>query len=878
MSAVPNKLSVFARLRRPQSETELLRVLEPAFLLGLACYVLLLLVDPALRIRPAHLAATLVVAFFAGMALRGVLSPQVPSPEFALVRGLLIYLCSLPFATSANGSEFRMIWLMATVGLYPLVMERWQAALFLALVALLDPMLSHWRDWPQARSLYEQLACIFLLGGLSHLLGQSLRRARRTLRTVQRGESRMQSIASNTHSVIQILDKRYRLKYINATIDRLLGYRPRDFHALWGLPLVHHDDRRAVMRELQRLRTTPKQRSHLVVRMRHKNGNWRWCEARSVNLLHDPAVKGIVITMNDITDRVQTEKRLFEERNLLRTVIEAVPEYIYTKDPQGRYLLSNQAHLKLLRLRLEAELIGHRPSDIFPARLAEQLERDDRRVLDTGEPIHGTQRMRDKRGAAHERWLEVSKIPLRDSEEKLVGMVGVTRDITHRRRFQLLLEYQARHDALTGLPNRRYVIEQIAAAMDAARREGARFALIFCDLDFFKSINDTHGHDVGDQFLRNVAQRIRQRMGRDEVLGRLGGDEFVVLCRQMAGDSHAYRVAAQVLDAVRQPLKYEDMPLKVEASIGVAFNRPDYTQPSQLMRDADAAMYQAKERGRNRIAVFDDTLRKRALHRACLVHSLRSALEREELTLVYQPKVSLRDGALTGVEVLMRWASHEHGQVSPGLFIPLAEESALIHSIGLWGLREAAAQLRAWQEQYPRARGLSMAVNVSIRQMLTESFPGHLEAVIRQTGIAPEQLELELTESAAMVNPHRSVEVLARLKHVGVRIALDDFGTGYSTLASMRRLPLDVVKIDRAFVSGFGRNVGDTEIVRMVLALAETLGIESVAEGIENGGVLRELARLGCNTGQGFHFSKPLTGKEFGALLANGHAFSVAGN
>lgn len=890
MEAGTHSMKVLARLRRPQSEGELLRVLEPVLLLGLALYLAWRLFDPALAIRTPHLAAVLVIALFAGMAVKSVVLVHPPSPEFALVRGFVVYLCSLPFTMQATGIEHKTLWLVSTVAVYPIVMERWQTLLFILLVAAVDPLVSHWQRLPLPADFAEHVASIAVLGLLSNLLGLSLRRAQRSLRAVRRGESRLQSIASNTLSVIQILDRRYRLKYVNPTVDRLLGYRADEFHSMWGISLVHHDDRRAVVKELRRLRTTPKQRSLLIVRMRHKNGNWRWCEARSVNLLHDPSVKGIVVTMNDITDRVQTEKRLFEERNLLRTVIEAVPEYIYTKDREGRYLLSNAAHLKLLRVRNEVELIGRRPAEIFPRKLAEQLEREDRIVLATGEPIHGTQRMRDKRGPEHERWLDVSKIPLRDAEKHVVGMVGVTRDVTHRKRFQTLLEYQARHDALTGLPNRRHIIELIASAMEEERRHGAvtnltmagpgssHFALIFCDLDFFKSVNDTHGHDVGDKFLRIIAQRIRARMGPTETLGRLGGDEFVVLCRELTGEAQAYRVAAQVLDAVRQPLKYDDTPLKVEASIGVAFNRPDYTQPSQLMRDADTAMYQAKERGRNRIAVFDDTLRKRALHRARLVQSLRTALERNELKLLYQPKVSLKDGELIGVEVLMRWQSQEHGEVSPGLFIPLAEESALIHSIGLWSVREALAQMRAWQEKYPQARKLSMAINVSMRQMLTESFPAHLESLIRQAGIAPQQLELELTESAAMVNPHRSVEMLERLKHLGVRIALDDFGTGYSTLASMRRLPLDVVKIDRAFVAGLGQNVGDTEIVRMVLALTETLGIQCVAEGIETQPVLQELTRLGCDIGQGFVFSRPVTGSEIGDLLAIGHPFTTAAN
>jgi EAL domain-containing protein (putative c-di-GMP-specific phosphodiesterase class I) len=289
--------------------------------------------------------------------------------------------------------------------------------------------------------------------------------------------------------------------------------------------------------------------------------------------------------------------------------------------------------------------------------------------------------------------------------------------------------------------------------------------------------------------------------------------------------------------------------------------------PLDLVRDADAAMYQAKERGRNRVAIFDASLQHRTTRRAQMDVALRFALEREELSLVYQPKVSMRNGALKGFELLLRWHSPQHGEVPPEEFIPIAEASGLMVPIGMWALEQACRQLRAWQQRHQTARGLTIAVNVSMRQLLQASFRHEVEAILERTGVAPHCMELELTETSAMANPQQSIETLSMLKELGLRLALDDFGTGYSSLAYLQKLPIDVIKIDKTFVPGLGSNRGDSAIVRLILALAHTLNLETVAEGVESITQIDELRKLGCDLGQGFIFSPPVSAQEAEHLL-----------
>jgi diguanylate cyclase (GGDEF)-like protein len=449
--------------------------------------------------------------------------------------------------------------------------------------------------------------------------------------------------------------------------------------------------------------------------------------------------------------------------------------------------------------------------------------------------------------------------------------LGIARDITERKEYEMRLKYQALHDPLTGLPNRRFVLSKIGEVIENPPEPQHNLTMLFCDLDFFKSVNDMHGHDFGDKCLMALTQRILAHLPSEDFVARFGGNEFIVLTNGSVAD--AQRKAEMLLHAISQQLVVDDSIVKIQTSIGIAELKEHHVNPSELIRDADAAMFQAKERGRNRTEVFDVSLQNATTKRAQMDVALRFALERNELALVYQPKVSMLDCVVKGFELLLRWNSPEYGVISPNEFIPIAETSGMVIPIGLWVLEEACKQLAIWQSIYPRAEQLTVAVNVSMRQLLQSSFLTEVTRIIDETGVLPHTLELEITETSAMANPLQTIENLTMLKKLGLRLALDDFGTGYSSLSYLQKLPIDVLKIDRTFVRGLGQHQSDTEIVRLILALARTLNLETVAEGVESPEHISELTKLGCYIGQGYLFSPPISAAKAEDLIRTAPQF-----
>jgi diguanylate cyclase (GGDEF)-like protein len=442
--------------------------------------------------------------------------------------------------------------------------------------------------------------------------------------------------------------------------------------------------------------------------------------------------------------------------------------------------------------------------------------------------------------------------------------------VTDSKEYEMRLEHLALHDPLTGLPNRRYLLKLIADHIAAGEAQD-RLTVLYCDLDFFKSVNDTHGHDIGDRCLLELTRRINTLFPPPDVVARFGSDEFAVLIYGTLEEARAR--ADAMLHALSQPVEIDDIEVKIHASIGIARLLPEHRSPSELIRDADAAMYQAKERGRNRVEVFDAAMQRSTTRRAQMDVALRFALERHELALVYQPQVSLNDGTVAGFELLMRWNSPQYGAISPEDFIPIAENSGMVVPIGLWALEQACMQLKAWHAAYPRETPLHLGVNVSMRQLMHANFLQEVGEVLARTGVDPGCIELELTETSAMANPAQTIENLTMLKGLGLRLALDDFGTGYSSLAYLQKLPIDVLKIDRAFVRGLGRDRNDVEIVQLILTLARMLELDTVAEGIESRQQMLLLRNLGCELGQGFHFSPALSAEDAERLLRENTRF-----
>jgi diguanylate cyclase (GGDEF)-like protein len=448
------------------------------------------------------------------------------------------------------------------------------------------------------------------------------------------------------------------------------------------------------------------------------------------------------------------------------------------------------------------------------------------------------------------------------------------REIRDRKQAEDQLAHQALHDGLTGLANRNLVMDRLDHALALARRSDAPLAVLFLDLDNFKLVNDSLGHQIGDQLLIAVAARLDEVLRAGDTVARpgpgtvarLGGDEFLLLCDALPSEQDAIHIAQRIAAALSQPIVIGENELFVTASIGIALNSPGADAES-LIRDADAAMYRAKERGRARYEVFDQAMRARILGRIRNENELRQAIDRDELELFYQPIVSLKDGGIASVEALVRWRHPERGLLSPIDFVPLAEDSGLILALGEWVLRAACRQFARWYDADADCLPFGGSVNVSPRQFADSQFPVTVANALRDAALDPSRLALEITESALMEESATSGTMLEQLKAQGTRLVLDDFGTGYSSLSYLQRLPVDVLKLDRSFIAPLGDQTEGAQIVAGVVQMAKALKLAVVAEGVETMDQLTALQRLGCDLAQGYFFAKPTSAEAMTALL-----------
>jgi diguanylate cyclase (GGDEF)-like protein/PAS domain S-box-containing protein len=464
---------------------------------------------------------------------------------------------------------------------------------------------------------------------------------------------------------------------------------------------------------------------------------------------------------------------------------------------------------------------------------------------------------------------QLTSISVCDADARYLGIITTCEDVSERKVAEEKIRLLAYYDTLTGLPNRGMFLDRLHQTLSQAQRDRDKVNLLFLDLDNFKDVNDTLGHDVGDKLLRAVAERLTACMRESDVLARLGGDEFVVVCPSVATQESIAAVVQRIQAIFTEPFEIEGRQIYSSASIGISVYPDDSLDASSLFRCADTAMYQAKNEGRSQFRFFSAELNQKILQRVALENSLRRGIEKKEFFLHYQPLWNLKTSKMVGVEVLLRWQSSDYGLMLPSTFISLLEDSGLINTVGEWVLRTACVQVREWT--MAEHRELKIAVNISGKQMKHPKFLEMLTAIIEETGVDPRNLELEFTESVIMDNVENTIEIFRKLKEMGIQLSIDDFGTGYSSLNYLKHFPVDRIKIDRSFVADVNCNDSDAAIIEAIVSMAQSLSLRVVAEGVENSDQLYSLGELGCDEVQGFYLAMPMHAESLAESLGKTH-------
>ncbi|MCU1448428.1 MAG: putative signaling protein [Acidimicrobiales bacterium] len=711
---------------------------------------------------------------------------------------------------------------------------------------------------------------------------------RRLYEAAQRSEQRLTALLQHASDIISVLDADARVVYSSPAGQRLLGYEPGFWSGHSVFELIHPDDAPHVSEVFLRQMGNPGLTETVEFRLRHADGRWRHMEAIANNLLDDPTVNGVIVTTRDVTDR----KRAEEELLLLQTIVLAVNDApdlrialqvavqrlceatswvcgaAWTPLADGTALELRESWSiddpRLVAFRERRKTLQLAPGVGLPGRVwasgestlsAEvPAEEDDAReaglAVGVAVPV-----VADGEVVAV---LELFNVTAGADDLRVMGVVTAVASqlgsVVERKRAQERLAHQALHDPLTELPNRALFLDRLALAQARLRRRPASLAVLFADVDRFKLVNDSLGHDAGDRLLVLLARRLRDVLRPGDTLARFGGDEFAVLCEDV-GTEEVAGIAGRIMDALVEPFAVGADEVLVSMSVGIALSDDADARPQSLLRDADAAMYLAKDRGRARVEVFDEAMRDESTERLVMENALRRAPERGELRALYQPIIRLSDGAMIAAEALVRWDHPERGLLDASQFVPLAEETGIIVSIGSWMLEEACASAATW---VGNGTTPAVSVNLSARELGRPDVVETVAAALEHSGLDPDRLWLEITESTLMDDADTAVAALERLRALGVHLSVDDFGTGYSSLAYLRRFPVDSLKVDRSFVAGLTEDPADSAIVEAVVSMAHSLRLFVVAEGVETDAQLARLRDLGCELAQGFLFAAPV--------------------
>jgi len=553
-----------------------------------------------------------------------------------------------------------------------------------------------------------------------------------------------------------------------------------------------------------------------------------------------------------------------------RSVIQSASDAIFLVDHEGNITLWNKAAANIFGYT-EEEIVNFPATSLMGAKYAKKaIEHGLRRTLEeiiapmSGLTINATGRRKD----GSEFPLELSGSIWKTNEG--IFYTAIIRDVTERRAAEERLFHEATHDALTGLPNRTQFRTILQEAIDQAKLKKTQFAVLFLDLDRFKVINDGLGHVVGDKLLVSIGERLRACVRPGDVVSRFGGDEFTILLKNIPNPAIVTEVAERLQRGLTSPFKIDGYEVFSSASIGIILSDQNHTNPESFLRDADTAMYRAKESGKARYEIFDNAMHVRNMNLLQVENDLRRAIDREEFVIFYQPIINLQTKEIIEFEALLRWNHPERGMIPPNDFIPVAEETGLIVPIGEWVLREACRQVCQWQQTFPLFTNLGISVNLSIKQLMNPKLTEQVKNILSETQLDPLRLKLEVTETMVMENADLALNILSELCALGVLISTDDFGTGYSSLSYLHHFPFERLKIDRSFIGRMDTEEKSEEIVRTILTLAENLQLEVVAEGIENGRQFEQLRKLGCHFGQGYLFSKPVPAQAAERILING--------
>ncbi len=632
----------------------------------------------------------------------------------------------------------------------------------------------------------------------------------------------------------------------------MLGYSLTDItpHFSTWKKLVHHDDLPLAMHIVKNHLAGNSPMFELTLRMRHRDGEWRWILSRGRVVERNTEGKPLRAagTHMDITEKRNAQEKL----RVVATVFESSNEGIVITDPQTRIIEVNAAFSRITGYIAE-EVIGQTPKLLKSGRHDELFYQDMWRQLKVTGRWRGEVWNRRKNGEVYPEWLSISSVL--DNDGQLKYYVAVFSDITERHRDRQEIEFLAHHDALTNLPNRLLFNARLEHAIGHAQRVSSELAVMCIDLDHFKTINDSLGHALGDEVLQNVSQRVTQAMRAEDTVARIGGDEFIILLED-ATPGGACEVADKLIAALKAPIDLEGNPLYLSLSLGISMYPRDGKDVDTLVKNADAAMYKAKATGRDNYQFYTPDLTDDALEQVFLQNHLRRAIEQQEFRIYYQPQVDLHSGRPFGVEALLRWQHPTEGLIPPIRFVSLLEEQGLMRQVGPWVLRQACSDYVEWQEQGVAPD--TLAVNISGIQINSPGAVEIIERILHDTGMPPENLELEVTETFVMDDPESNINTLKKLRALGIRLAIDDFGTGYSSLAYLKRLPINKLKIDRSFIKDVPGNTDDEAITRAVIGLGKILNLDTIAEGIERDDCVSFLIDEGCYAGQGYLWSEPV--------------------